>query len=81
MKYLKTFTLLTLILTQTFYCFDDDPAPAAEIFIANRSTTKDIFIKVIPVGFVFNGKTTSEIKDFRYSSEAFPPLLVFPPNQ
>ncbi len=74
MKYLKTFTLLTLILTQTFYCFDDDPAPAAEIFIANRSTTKDIFVKVIPVGFVFNGKTTSDIKDFRYSSEASLPF-------
>ena len=74
MKYLKTLALLAFVLTKSLYSFDDDPAPAAEIFIANRSTTKDIFIKVIPVGFVFNGKTTSEIKDFRYSSEASKPF-------
>jgi len=77
MKYLKTLALLAFVLTKSLFSFDDDPAPAAEIFIANRSTTKDIFIKVIPVGFVFNGKTIEgnpSTRDFRYSSEASKPF-------
>ena len=74
MKYLKAFTLFIIILSQTTFGFDDEPAPMAELFIQNLSTTKDIFVKVIPVGFVFNGKITSGVKDFRYSSEASKPF-------
>lgn len=77
MKYLKTLILLAIILTKSVFSFDDEPAPAAEIFISNRSTTVDIFIKVIPIGFIFNGKTsigTPFTKVYEYSSEASKPF-------
>lgn len=54
--------------------------PRAEIFIMNRDVTKDIFVKVIPVGFVFNMKPLEAVedydnlsgfvRDYRYSAEA-----------
>ncbi len=77
MKNFITLTFLLLVFTNIVFSFDDVPAPAAELFIANRSTTKDIFVKVIPVGFIFNGKTINGspgTRDFRYSSEASKPF-------
>lgn len=46
--------------------------PAAELFIQNWSTTKNVYVKVIPVGFIFNGRyiNVPSNHDYRYSAEA-----------
>lgn len=53
--------------------------PAAELFIQNWSTTKNVYVKVIPVGFIFNGKFNLpynySIHEYKYSPEAARPLV------
>ncbi|KXK55077.1 MAG: 5'-nucleotidase [Chlorobi bacterium OLB5] len=76
---MKTF-IFTFIFFMSLNLLYSQQTPRAEIFIMNKNTTKDIYIRVIPVGFVFNMKPLGVIenyddltgftRDYRYSAEA-----------
>lgn len=65
--------ILSFLYSTLIYSQNDDIA--YELWIHNRSTTADIYVKIIPQGVVFNGarKNNAE-KDYSYSPEAFKDL-------
>ena len=76
---MKTFTIALIIILNLNIVYTQQ-TPRAEIFIMNRNITKDIYVRVIPVGFVFNMKPLRTIenyddlngftRDYRYTAEA-----------
>lgn len=83
MKKIIGFIILLLLFPPFVFSFDDDPpAPVSELYIYNWNTTKSVYVKVIPVGYIFNGKynNVQSSHDYRYTVEAAHRLIPSRPN-
>ncbi|HRE11750.1 MAG TPA: hypothetical protein PK850_03995 [Ignavibacteria bacterium] len=77
---MKTLMYAVLLIVTNISILFTQQTPRAEIFIMNRDLSKDIFVRVIPVGFVFNMRPLESVedydnlagfvRDYRYSAEA-----------
>lgn len=78
MKPLFILSLLFIIFTAKAQDLD----PPAELFIENHDTMKSVYVKVIPIGFIFNGNYSSVYSnhDYRYTPEAARRLILERPN-